>query len=509
MDEVYETRWQELWTDACEAFKNEAGDAPPEELEPWEGCLLQRLLFTRLEKPLAKRLRRQHSQLAKQTLDGLQRCLQQMVTMSWKQTDAELALEKAHQHECSGEWEKARENYAEALWLGPAQPLQCSLRFAQLLHIMATSGSGDEGASEQVLRRAISQGSDVPGKRALQARLIRLLLQQGRNEEAKPLLVDGGWKYHLAPWILCPDVFPDGLEEKPASPQAGFPGCVFDDAIPEGFLQHLQSLLSPTSEFWTEHVYNEILGSSKVGYFSYVQNVEGEVQNTIDLIIHHIWELLKETHLFPSLEEASVAEWWAHKRPHGCGHQMHYDSDNEGIGGVRNPICSCIIYVNAPLGVGGPTLVTDQKLCNTHLGTKGWLVTPKRGRLAAYDGTHFHSVVPGCGKAPSVSEHTLGLEGPRRITFMIAFWKEIQTRPFGPDGLPGSSRPLPNPAQVFEIGKKKYTWHRRLALPLEAGTSASPIAVSPPCRTPVWTEVNGGDVGDGVALPAIEECFQF
>ena len=92
---------------------------------------------------------------------------------------------------------------------------------------------------------------------------------------------------------------------------------------------------------------------------------------------------------------------------------------------------------------------------------------------------------------------------------MIAFWKEIQTRPFGPDGLPGSSRPLPNPAQVFEIGKKKYTWHRRLALPLEAGTSASPIAVSPPCRTPVWTEVNGGDVGDGVALPAIEECFQF
>ena len=71
MDEVYETRWQELWTDACEAFENEAGDAPPEELEPWEGCLLQRLLFTRLEKPLAKRLRRQHSQLAKQTLDGL------------------------------------------------------------------------------------------------------------------------------------------------------------------------------------------------------------------------------------------------------------------------------------------------------------------------------------------------------------------------------------------------------------------------------------------------------
>ena len=71
--------------------------------------------------------------------------------------------------------------------------------------------------------------------------------------------------------------------------------------------------------------------------------------------------------------------------------------------------------------------------------------------------------------------------------------------------------PLPNPAaQVFEIGKKKYTWHRRLALPLEVSpVGTAPVAVSPPCGTPVWTEVNGGDVGDGVALPAIEECFQF
>ena len=493
MEELYEARWEELWEDVCAAFQNETGNAPPEDLEPEEAGLLQRLVLSGLDKP-AKRLKRLSEN---QTLAGLQQRLQQMAMLSWKKSDAEKALERAHQHECDGEWDQAREAYAEAMWLGPAQPVQCSLRFAQLLHVMATSGSGDAGASEQVLRHAISTASGA-GKRTLQGRLILLLLQQGRTEEAIPLLVDGGWKYHLAPWILHPDV----SDQKFGSQEDGFPGCVFDDAIPEGFLQHLQDLLCPESEFWTEHGYNEISGSSEVGYFSYVQDLAGEAQNTLDLVIRYIWELLKKTHLF-ALEEATVAEWWAHKRPHGCGHQMHYDSDNEGIGGVRNPICSCIIYVNAP-GVGGPTVVTNQKLSNTQLGTKGWLVTPKRGRLAAYDGTHFHGVVPGCGKA--VSETKEPTEGLRRVTFMIAFWKEIQKRPFGPDGLPGSSRPVP--ASDVEMGKKKYTWRQRLALPLEAG-SCTPIATYPVCRMPVWTEVNGGDVGEGVALPGIQECFQF
>jgi hypothetical protein len=39
---------------------------------------------------------------------------------------------------------------------------------------------------------------------------------------------------------------------------------------------------------------------------------------------------------------------------------MHFDSDDEGVGGVRNPIISTVIYLTD--GVGGPTLVTDQVL---------------------------------------------------------------------------------------------------------------------------------------------------
>eukprot|EP00438_Fugacium_kawagutii_P033356 Skav231017 [mRNA] locus=scaffold1869:28029:29561:+ [translate_table: standard] len=510
MDELYDSRWQELWSDVCDAFESEAGNAPPQKLEPWEACLLQRLVFNSLTKPLAKRLKRQESHQSlstNQTLVDMQKRLQQMVIVCWQQADAEMALKRAHEHECCGEWEQAREAYSEALCLGPSGPsaiLSPSgpsdswvLRFAQLLHVMAACGSGDEGACEQVLRHAISTGGKA--KRALLQRLILLLLQQGRHEEARPLLTEGGWKYCLAPWILCPD----GLEQ-PGSDD-GFPGCVLDNAIPEAFLNHLQTLLCPASNFWTEHVYNEILGSSEVGYFSYVQDLGGETQNTLDLVIAHVWELLKKTNHFPGLGEAKVAEWWAHKRPHGCGHQMHYDSDNEGIGGVRNPICSCIIYVNAPLG-GGPTLVTDQKLAEKQLGSKGWLVTPRVGRLAAYDGTYFHGVVPGCGKAPS-GEPSL----ERRITFMIAFWKDgFLKRPFKRDGLPGSSRPVPNPAQILEIGSRRYTWHRELALPLDgADTGVSPIQVFPPCRKPIWTEAHGGHVGEGVPLPDIQECFQF
>ena len=135
---------------------------------------------------------------------------------------------------------------------------------------------------------------------------------------------------------------------------------MFDGLLPVRYLRHLQALLAPEANFWCEHGYNEVTGSGETGYFSYVQSLLEEERNTLDAIIRHIWEFLKKGGYFSGLADAKLAEWWAHKRPHACGHQMHYDSDNEGIGGVRNPICSCVVYVVAPPGVGGPTLVTDQ-----------------------------------------------------------------------------------------------------------------------------------------------------
>ena len=42
-------------------------------------------------------------------------------------------------------------------------------------------------------------------------------------------------------------------------------------------------------------------------------------------------------------------------------------ADDEGRGGIRNPIVSTVLYLNEGPPVGGPTLVTDQTLSSTSI----------------------------------------------------------------------------------------------------------------------------------------------
>ena len=500
--DLYDDRWKDLWTKVLSAYEEEAGHPPPEQLDDPELEALQGLLHAELGGPFTKKFKRaQPKAKTKRTLEAVKTKLQTETMRFWSEADAEDALQEAELMERGGDWHGAREAYAKAMVLSPVRLLDTSLRFAQLLHVMATSADGEPDACEQVLRHAISGDPGAnPAQRPVLARLALLLLQGGREEEAIPLLQSAGYKYRLASWVWR---YP---EFKIPTSAAGFPGCVFDDALPPSHLYHLQEWLAPESKFWSEHGYNEVCGSGENGYFSYVQDVVGPERNTLDAVIRHIWEFLKKGDYFPDLANATVAEWWAHKRPHACGHQMHYDSDNEGIGGVRNPICSCVLYVVAPPGVGGPTLVTDQALTKDSLGSQGWFVYPSEGRLAAYDGTYFHGVIPGCGVAPSSSDQL------RRITFMVAFWRKIQVRPFGSDGLAGSSRPVPDPAEVLKIGQREYTWHQALSLPLktphEQPDESTPRQVPLPGKAPVWVTLEGDAVPDEAGLPDISACFQ-
>ena len=96
---------------------------------------------------------------------------------------------------------------------------------------------------------------------------------------------------------------------------------------------------------------------------------------------------------FPECKEANYVEWWAHCRPHCDGHQLHFDSDNEGKGEVRNPIVSSVIYLTSS-GVGGPTLVTTQKLRDSSLPANGCLITPKENQIGFFDGSLLHGVIP-------------------------------------------------------------------------------------------------------------------
>ena len=497
------------------SFGSATGHPPPGQLEEADVDTLHRLLQAELGQAWLKKLKRAQPK-TKRTLQATEQRLKAAAVRLWSEVDAENAFHEADALERHGDWDGAREAYAKVMVLNPSHNshfLDTSLRFAQLLHVMATSGGGSDRTDgdsdeskmcEQVLRHALAGNSGSSGSRthhAILTRLAILLLQSAREEEATALLKSAGYQYRLASWI-----WRYASAQTPINGE-GFPGVVFDNALPKRFVQHLQELLTPESVFWREHGYNEVTGSGENGYFSYIQHLMGQEKNTLDVIIRHIWEFLKVKACFPGLSEATVAEWWAHKRPHACGHQMHYDSDNEGIGGVRNPICSCVLYVAAPDGVGGPTLVTDQVLGRASLASRGWFVHPREGRMAAYDGKHLHGVIPGCGTAPA-SENS-----QRRITFMVAFWREIEARPFGADGLSGSSRPVPESAQVLEVGQRRYTWHQGLALPRKFATDvegcSAPCDVPLPSNAPVWVTLSGDEVQEEVGLPDIGTCFQF
>ncbi|KAL6759011.1 hypothetical protein V8C86DRAFT_3092264 [Haematococcus lacustris] len=84
-------------------------------------------------------------------------------------------------------------------------------------------------------------------------------------------------------------------------------------------------------------------------------------------------------------------------RPHTAGHQLHFDSANEGNegrqGAVSNPLVSSVLYLTD--AVGGPTLVTPQRFMQTRMAQHGWLVAPRVNRLTVFDGEVLHGVIPG------------------------------------------------------------------------------------------------------------------
>eukprot|EP00879_Flechtneria_rotunda_P033430 GHRR01037022.1.p1 GENE.GHRR01037022.1~~GHRR01037022.1.p1 ORF type:complete len:155 (+),score=53.11 GHRR01037022.1:306-770(+) len=107
-----------------------------------------------------------------------------------------------------------------------------------------------------------------------------------------------------------------------------------------------------------------------------------------------------------------------------AGHQLHYDSDDEGQDGIRHPVMTSVLYLSSgtfnqqqqqypknqqgaetddsnstaaadvqlaqqQVYVGGPTLVTDQVLGGP-MATKGWLVYPAVNRFAMLGGKYLH-----------------------------------------------------------------------------------------------------------------------
>ena len=477
----------------------------------------------------------------------------------------------------------------------PATALLAAARITKRL----ASRPEDLKAVERLLRAAASVTADVSenegeasSRRAANVELGVLLCQEGRDAEAAALLTAMGFRYRLARGVLrYPSelagvavretkrkALPDGSsrggwKKKPTavtqSPMRNVPVRLFDGAVPAETLARLRRVFAPDSAFWEEHGYHE----EGCGFFSYAHDLTefperfslrtgtASPSSLMDSVIARARAVASL--VFPAAASATAAEWWAHSRPHASGHQMHFDSDDEGLPAcshapsngapraVRHPICSVVVFVTG--GIGGQTLVTDQRDDAKRLARNGWLVAPVTGRVAVFDGECLHGVVPGRGivaprddsnESDARRDADENAVEPRRVTLMVAFWKDVEirgtrTRAMSGSGTRaigsfprGSARPFPDPLAFLEndpsAPSNGVSWPRAFAvddaLLEETRKQTTSVAVAAAKEVPavpaaaVWEDVDAErnascfpslSVNALRSLPAYDACFMF
>mmetsp|Transcript_25399 Transcript_25399/g.53113 ORF Transcript_25399/g.53113 Transcript_25399/m.53113 type:complete len:443 (-) Transcript_25399:2-1330(-) len=343
-------------------------------------------------------------------------------------------------------------------------------------------------------------------------KLALLLCQSGRCKKAKKGLASMGFTCRLAEQVLDYPCEGDDDSSENDDDSASSNNKIKEKRkslcqIVDGFLsqtelERLRMVFgSPTASYWNDHNYAVEPPSP---YFSYVIPLE-EVRPTEENemkrfgFIGHLVQKMMSCPLlnenFPKLQsKANFVELWAHNRPHASGHQMHFDSDDEGRGGIRNPIISTIIYITAEgatkkvNATGGPSLVTNQKLSDIRLASKGWMAHPKQKRLVAFDGRYLHGVVPG-----------KGFQQGRRVTLMLAFWENIKIR----EGHgPGSARPFPD--------NNLPEWAQHLVAPFDedGDNYGSCVETAPVKLDRIYETLDGKARKRGTGMPTYDEVFQ-
>jgi hypothetical protein len=339
-----------------------------------------------------------------------------------------------------------------------------------------------------------------------------------------------------------------------SDPRAGIFFKLFDDTLPPALLRALQSGFAASSPFWRIHGYGD------APFFSYLYRFEDKPRSSLEQAIRHLHACAVSVN--PAVARARVAEWWVHSRPHSHGHQLHFDSDDEGRGGIRHPIQGSVCFVAG--GVGGSTLVTNQRLAHSTLASQGWLVEPRTNRYLMFDGRYLHGVIPGPGPGPAApgaaANAAAGLvaatastggepaavavavaddlrsagPGPRRLTFMVAYWESIQarTRP-GPGSAAAGAHPcgVNGDSCAVSAGSVKHCsamevdeaidkeWMELFPLVDDADASAEAAAAEGwrghregvPAYVPsVWARCDGQahTAADDGKLPPYEKCYQ-
>jgi len=389
---------------------------------------------------------------------------------------------------------------AYELGLEGSAEVAARLEFAKMLRCWAASPADLENVEDQLRQTFVEskqQGDEDTARQALE--LLVLLITGGDSmhgesregdQEVWNLLKLGGFKVKLHRDILCYAHAGSGV---PAIGSEAYVRVV-DDALTQPMVAHLEALFGVDSGFWTDHSYHT--AGDACPYFSYVHDLNRLGETSLGQIIRRIRRAA--IRLFPGVARARYAEWWAHCRPHASGHQLHFDSDDEGRGGLRHPIISSVVALTS--GVGGPTLVTDQRLADGKLASKGWLVHPHRNRLVCFDGSVLHGVIPGRGVRPVKA---------RRVTWMVAFWEDIKMRT-PTDGIGCAAMALP-----AQDDPKHARWAPTLA-PVPQFEEEVPDAPEAPNTVPivlpsVWETVTAPGAPPGALptkLPPYEVCYQ-
>jgi hypothetical protein len=163
--------------------------------------------------------------------------------------------------------------------------------------------------------------------------LALLLYQRGADDLGNQIVRKLNCTHRLAPCILR--YAPAASKSNVSHTSAVFEDAchyvqVVDDAMPADLLNHMKDAFSQTSPFWQEHNY---CPSPPSPYFSYLHVITDRPANALEHVLAYLRNIACMH--FPQVREAKYVEWWAHCRPHCSGHQMHFDSDDEGRGGVR------------------------------------------------------------------------------------------------------------------------------------------------------------------------------
>lgn len=367
------------------------------------------------------------------------------------------------------------------------------------------------------------------------SKLALLYLQRGNHQAASLLLERLGCRARLSDSILRYEV------PVPGAPDTSVPaarneeeGCCFVDNLirDEETFRNIQSVFCPpAAPYWTQHGYCVDPPSP---YFSYVVDLEKQSKagatpsTTLSTLID---AALRAASLkYPKvLKEAKFCEIWAHNRPHFSGHQLHFDSDNEGRDGIRHPLATCVYVVSRSEDCGGPTLVTTQKLGDTKMASKGWLCFPKPNRVFMFESSFLHGVIPGSvdamiehhndgdgkeeKKDDGVSQESNKNEGKgRRVTLMLAFWKEIEVRRNEKGA--GAARPLPSSVEEIQDKSKQKEmskWLGTLLSPVASSTDKKEYELrSPPPLSHVWVDVKKGQPWPKDApIVSYEQAFQY